>query len=202
METGNDLVLIMRKIVVIRGHRVMVDADLAELYGVPTFRLNEAVKRNPDRFPDDFMLQLTIDEHAALTSQIAMSKPGRGGRRTLPYVFTEQGVAMLSSVLRTDRAVQVNIAIMRAFVAVRQTLATNRSLARKLEDLERKYDARFKIVFDAIRALMTSPDPPSRKIGFSISPRRSTARCVTRLRKCRPDRRIVSRCCRPSSPSP
>lgn len=101
-----------------------------------------------------------------MRSQIVISKPGRGGRRYLPFVFTEQGVAMLSSVLKSDRAVQVNIAIMRAFVAVRQTLATNRSLARKLEDLERKYDSQFKIVFDAIRALMTSPDPPSRKIGF------------------------------------
>lgn len=157
---------IENRILVVRGHRVMLDADLASLYGVPTFRLNEAVKRNRARFPEDFMFQLTAEEVAPLKSQIAMSKPGRGGRRTLPYVFTEQGVAMLSSVLNSERAVQVNIAIMRAFVRLRRMLASHADLARRLDGLEKKYDAQFKVVFDAIRALMEPPKTPRRKIGF------------------------------------
>ena len=112
--------LIERRIYLIRGQKVMIDTDLAELYGVPTFRLNEAVKRNKKRFPEDFMFQLTKEEEESLTSQIAISKTGRGGRRTRPYAFTEQGVAMLSSVLKSERAIEVNIAIMRAFVKLRQ----------------------------------------------------------------------------------
>jgi hypothetical protein len=130
------LELIERRIYVIRGQKVMLDSDLADLYQVPTFRLNEAVKRNRDRFPEDFMFQLTKEEGEALTSQIAMSKTGRGGRRTLPYAFTEHGVAMLSSVLNSQRAVQMNILIIRAFVKLRELLATHKDLARRIAQLE------------------------------------------------------------------
>ncbi|MGH9340803.1 MAG: ORF6N domain-containing protein [Acidobacteriota bacterium] len=160
---------IERRIYLIRGQKVMLDSDLAELYGVETFNLNKAVKRNIDRFPGDFMFQLTSEEAARLRFQIGMSKPsGRGGRRYLPYAFTEQGVAMLSSVLRSERAVQVNILIMRAFVRLREILGTHRDLALKLEALEKKYDAKFKVVFDAIRELMApTPVPQKRQIGFS-----------------------------------
>jgi hypothetical protein len=122
-----------------RGQKVMLDSDLAGLYRVPTFRLNEAVKRNVERFPKDFMLQLTKEEADSLTSRIAMSK-GRGGRRTLPYAFTEHGVAMLSSVLNSERAVQMNILIVRAFVRLREVVATHRDLARKMELVERKQE--------------------------------------------------------------
>lgn len=125
---------IERSILLIRGHKVILDADLAKLYGVTTFNLNKAMKRNIDRFPEDFTFQLTTDEAGALRFQIGMSKPGRrGGRRYLPYAFTDQGVAMLSSVLRSKRAVQVNIEIMRAFVRLRQILSSHKELARKLE---------------------------------------------------------------------
>lgn len=117
--------LIERRIYLIRGLKVMIDEDLSELYGVPTKRLNEQVRRNRKRFPEDFMFQLTREEAEALRSQIATSKTGRGGRRSLPYVFTEQGVAMLSSILNSERAIEVNIAIMRAFVKLRQMLETN-----------------------------------------------------------------------------
>ncbi|MBI5576433.1 MAG: ORF6N domain-containing protein [Deltaproteobacteria bacterium] len=157
---------ISQHIHIIRGRRVMMDADLAELYGVPTFRLNEAVKRNSARFPEDFMFQLTTEEYTSLISQIAISKPGRGGRRKLPYAFTEQGVAMLSSVLNSDRAIQVNITIMRVFVRIRRLLVSREELARKVEALERKYDSQFRGVFDAIRALMEPPKTPRRRIGF------------------------------------
>ncbi|MGZ9148870.1 MAG: ORF6N domain-containing protein [Candidatus Deferrimicrobiaceae bacterium] len=144
----------------------MLDADLAELYGVPTYRLNEAVKRNSTRFPDDFMFRMTAEEYISLISQIAISKSGRGGRRKMPYAFTEQGVAMLSSVLNSERAIQVNIAIMRAFVRMRRMLVSHEELARKVEALEKKYDSRFRMVFDAIRALMEPPKTPRRRIGF------------------------------------
>jgi len=161
--------MIERKIYLIRGHKVMLDSDLAELYGVETFNLNKAVKRNIDRFPSDFMFQLTIEEAETLRFQIGISKTGgRGGRRYLPYVFTEQGVAMLSSVLNSKRAVHVNIAIMRAFVKLREMLASHKDLARKLEQMEKKYDAQFKVVFDAIRQLMTPPETKKRKIGFEV----------------------------------
>ena len=157
---------IERRIYLLRGLRVILDADLAEMYGVPTKSLNLAVKRNRDRFPDDFMFQLTVEEADGLRFQIETSKPVRGGRRYRPYAFTEQGVAMLSSVLRSSRAVQVNIAIMRAFVRLRELLLTNADLARKLDAMEAKYDSQFKVVFDALRQLMTPPDPPRRRIGF------------------------------------
>jgi len=146
--------VIERKILLIRGQKVMLDSDLAELYGVETSNLNKAVKRNIDRFPEDFMLQLTKEEADSLRFQIGMSKTeGRGGRRYLPYAFTEQGVAMLSSVLNSKRAVQVNIAIMRVFVKLREMIASNKELAKKLDNLEKKYDTQFKVVFDAIRPI-------------------------------------------------
>ena len=162
---------IERQILLYRGQKVLLDVHLAALYGVTTKRLNEQVKRNRSRFPDDFMFQLTLDEVEALRSQIATSKGGRGGRRYTPYVFTEQGVAMLSTVLNSERAIQVNIEIMRAFVRLRQLLASNDRLARKLEALEKKYDAQFKVVFDAIRQLMAPPEPKKRKIGFLVEER-------------------------------
>ena len=159
--------VIERRILLLRGHKVMLDSHLAELYEVPTFRLNEAVKRNRRRFPEDFMFRLTKEEAGSLTSQIAMSKPGRGGRRTLPYVFTEQGVAMLSTVLNSERAIAVNIAIMRTFVRLRQILATHKELAARLASLEKKYDQRFKVVFDILKQLMEPPPaPPKPPLGF------------------------------------
>jgi hypothetical protein len=153
-------------ILLLRGHRVMLDADLASLYGVETGALTRAVRRNANRFPVDFMFQLTKQEFEDLRCQIGISSDW-GGRRYAPYAFTEQGVAMLSSVLRSDRAVLVNIEIVRAFVRLRQILASHADLARKLADLEKKYDAQFKVVFDAIRGLM-SPPASERKnpIGF------------------------------------
>ncbi|MBI3558748.1 MAG: ORF6N domain-containing protein [Deltaproteobacteria bacterium] len=158
-----------QKIYFIRGHRVMLDSDLAGLYQVPTFRLNEHVKRNRGRFPGDFMFQLTPEEHECLRSQFAISK-GRGGRRYPPFVFTEQGVAMLSSVLNSERAVLVNIEIMRAFVMIREVMLGNRELTQRLTELERKYgdhDAQFKVVFDAIREIMAPVGPlKKRRIGI------------------------------------
>lgn len=157
------------RIFFIRAQKVMFDADLAGLYEVETRALVQAVKRNIERFPADFMFQLTQEEFDFLRSQSVISNPeGRGGRRYLPYAFTEQGVAMLSSVLRSDRAIHVNIEIMRAFVRLRQMLASHKELARKLAALERKYDAQFKVVFDAIRELMTPPEPKKKRpIGSS-----------------------------------
>lgn len=149
----------------IRRQKVMLDSDLAQLYGVKPIRLREQVKRNRIRFPGDFMFQLTENEAKVMVSQNAIpSKQYLGGH--LPYVFTQEGIAMLSSVLRSKKAVMVNIAIMRAFVKLRQLLATHRELALKLEELEKKYDAQFKIVFDAIRQLVVAPEPPRRRIGF------------------------------------
>ena len=154
-----------RKILLLRGEKVILSFDLAELYGVPPKVLVQAVKRNSDRFPRDFMFQLNLQEVRNLKSQIVTSSWG-GPRRATPYAFTEEGVAMLSSVLRSRRAVQVNIEIMRAFVRLRRLLASHKDLARKLEDLEKKYDAQFKVVFDAIRELMTPVPPKPRRIGF------------------------------------
>jgi hypothetical protein len=151
----------------IRSHKVMLDSDLADLYQVPTFRLNEAVKRNSKRFPLDFMFQLTQDESESLTSQFAMSKKGRGGRRYLPYVFTEHGVAMLSSVLTSDRAVELNILIVRAFVRLREYLATHKDLARKLEDVERTQQEHSAHIDYVQRLLEPPPEPPKRRIGFA-----------------------------------
>jgi hypothetical protein len=153
-------------ILVLRGQKVMLDSGLAALYEVPVKALNQAVKRNLDRFPEDFMFQLSQEEATSLRSQSVTSKAGRGGRRTEPYAFTEQGVAMLSSVLRSQRAVHVNIEIMRAFVRLRQMLQQNTELARKLAALERKYDGQFKMVFEAIRDLMTPAPKEKPRIGF------------------------------------
>jgi hypothetical protein len=156
---------ISQRIHTIRGHRVMLDSDLAELYGVSTKRLNEAVRRNASRFPEDFMFRLKEEEVENLRSQFATSRLW-GGRRYLPNVFTEQGVAMLSSVLKSEQAIQVNIAIMRAFVRIRRMLVSHEELARQLDSLEKQYDEQFRVVFDAIRALMEPPKTPKRRIGF------------------------------------
>jgi len=157
---------IERRILLIRGHKVILSTDLAELYDVAPKVLVQAVKRNRERFPEDFMFQLTGAEHANLKSQFVTSSWG-GARRANPYAFTEQGVAMLSSVLRSPRAVQVNIAIMRAFVKLREMLASHQDLARRLEEMEKKYDSHFKVVFDAIRELMKPPPEKARpRIGF------------------------------------
>jgi len=158
---------IEKKIYIIRGKKIMFDSDLAELYGVEIKVLIQAVKRNIERFPEDFIFQLIKKEYDSLRSQFVTLNTGRGKhRKYLPYAFTEQGVAMLSSVLHSKRAIQVNIQIMRAFVKLREILASHKDLARKLEELEKKYDAQFKIVFDAIRKLMSPPIEPKRKIGY------------------------------------
>lgn len=169
-----DLVLVERiekRIYLIRSQKVMLDSDLAMLYGVPTKVLVQAVKRNIKRFPVDFMFQLAKDEFlrcqkgvSNLRSQFVTSN--YGGRRYLPYAFTEQGVAMLSSVLNSERAIQVNIQIMRTFSKLRRILESHKDLARKIEELERKYDSQFKVVFDAIRELMKPPKKGMKRIGF------------------------------------
>lgn len=160
---------ITQSILILRGHKVLLDSDLAALYGVETGVLIQAVKRNRDRFPEDFMLQLTAEEWAALRSQSVISNDGRGGRRYAPYAFTEQGVAMLSSVLKSSRAITVNIEIMRAFVRMRELLASNRELAQQLAELERKistHDQAITGILKAIRELMNPPEPKKRPIGF------------------------------------
>ena len=158
--------IIEQKIYLIRGHKVMLSHDLAVLYQVETRALVQAVKRNIERFPEDFMFQLNESEFGNLKSQIVTSSWG-GARRSRPYAFTEQGVAMLSAVLKSDRAVQVSIAIVRVFVKLRQLLASHADLLRRLDEMEKKYDERFRAVFEAIRELMKpEPVPPSRRIGF------------------------------------
>jgi hypothetical protein len=154
----------------VRGKAVMLDSDLAELYQVTTKRLNEAVNRNLKRFPDDFMFRLTEDEYRFLRSQIATSNGSRGGRRYLPYVFTEQGVAMLSGVLTSDVAIEANIHIMRAFVQVKRLGMTILDIRRKIDGMEKKYDHNFKIVFDAIRQLIAPPPVPPKKIKIGFRP--------------------------------
>ena len=172
MNKGTELIPIERIqnfIFLIRGEKVMLDRHLSELYGVTTSNLNKAAKRNQDRFPSDFMFQLTDDETKNLMFQIGISSSRHGGSRHNPFVFTEQGVAMLSSVLRSGRAVQVNVAIMRAFVNLRRLLATNETLSRKFAELERKlegHDEAIKTLFDAIRELMLPLVKPKREIGF------------------------------------
>ena len=160
------LIQVERRILLIRRQNVMLDFDLAELYGVETRALKQAARRNLDRFPADFMFELSPAEVKTLVSQTVIPTRGKLGGAT-PMAFTEQGVAMLSSVLRSPRAVQVNIAIMRAFVRLREMLMSNADLARKLLALENKYDAQFRVVFDAIRELMEGPPPPPKpRIGF------------------------------------
>jgi hypothetical protein len=163
---------VARSILALRGQRVLLDVELADLYGVATKALLQAVKRNRERFPDDFMIQLTEAEWAILRSQTVTSNAQHGGRRYPPYAFTEQGVAMLSSVLRSHRAIAVNVQIMRAFVRMRELLASNTALARKLDELERKYqhhDDAIKAILSAIRELMTPPVPKQRPIGFTAN---------------------------------
>ena len=170
-KTGSSKLIPLRSItnsiLFIRGQKVLIDEDLANLYQVETRILTRAVKRNLDRFPEDFMFQLSGEEQASLRSHFGISNQ-RGGRRYPPYAFTEQGVAMLSSVLRSERAVQVNIEIMRTFVKLREMLASNKDLAGKLNKLEKKYDDQFKMVFDAIRQLMSTDEiKKKRPIGFA-----------------------------------
>jgi hypothetical protein len=169
-KSGNQQLIpvevIERRILLIRGHKVMLDRDLAALYEVKPIALRQAVKRNSNRFPADFVIQLTKEEAEGLVSQsVIPSRRSLGG--FLPYAFTEQGVAMLSSVLRSERAAIVNIAIMRTFVRLRQILATHKELADRLAAMEKKYDQRFKVVFDILKQLTEPPpDPPKRPIGF------------------------------------
>ena len=160
-------------ILFVRGHKVVLARDLAELYGVTTGNLNKAVKRNIDRFPNDFMFQLTAEEYKSLRFQNGILEKGQHSKY-LPYAFTEQGVAMLSSVLRGKRAAQVNIEIMRAFVRLRRMLSVHKDLEHKLTVLEQKYDEQFKVVFDAIRALMAPPAKPRKKIGFVVKEKKAT----------------------------
>jgi hypothetical protein len=162
---------IERLIFLIRGQRVILGADLAALYGVVTWRLNEQVKRNKVRFPGDFVFQLTAEEDKALTSQFARSNPGRGGRRTLPYAFTEHGAIMAAMVLNSPLAVEMSVQVVRAFVRLREILASNKMLGEKLAELERKvasHDGHIRSLFEAIRQLMRQPAPSGRQIGFEV----------------------------------
>lgn len=166
--TKTSLILterIERSILLLRGQKVMLDSDLAELYAVPTKALNQAVKRNKERFPDDFMFQLTPDEKTKVVTNCDRLKRLKFSS-TLPYVFTEHGAVMLASVLSSPIAVDVSIQIVKTFIRLRELLASNKELAKKIEELEKKYDVQFKIVFDAIRQLMTPLEPKKKKIGF------------------------------------
>jgi hypothetical protein len=157
------------KIYLIRGKKVMVDRDLAALYEVETRTLNQAVKRNIDRFPPEFMFQLTKEEMENWKSQIVISNRERMGLRKPPLAFTDYGVLMLSSVLNSDRAIQVNIQIIKTFTRLRELVATNKEILEKIERMEKKYDEQFRVVFEAIRRLLTPPEePPKRRIGFSM----------------------------------
>jgi phage regulator Rha-like protein len=166
------------RILFLRSQRVILDADIAKLYGVPVKRLNEQVKRNQERFPSDFMFQLTDKEHEVLRSQTATSKKGRGGRRYAPFAFTEQGAIMAASVLNSERAVQMSVFVVRAFVRLREMLATNRKLARKIDELENRldtHDSAIQDLIEAIKELMMPPDPPRKRIGFQIPGSRARA---------------------------
>ena len=165
-ETALTPTQVQSHIYLVRGQNVMLDSDLAKLYGVETRILNQAVKRNAGRFPDDFTFQLTREESQALRSQFVISSKPEGRRRYLPYAFTEQGIAMLSSVLRSEQAIQVNVAIMRTFVSMRGLLTQDSDLARRILTLEQKYDEQFAVVFKAIRRLMEAPPAPERRMGF------------------------------------
>ena len=175
---------IYRSIVLIRGHKIILDKDLAGLYGVSTSNLNKAVTRNIGRFPEDFMFRLTKDEFENLKFHFGTSS--WGGTRKLPRAFTEQGVAMLSSVLRSRRAVQVNIAIMRTFVKLRQILATNTALRRKIESMERRYNEQFKLVFKVLSEMVMADKKPKTQIGFLTESKRhkkSTAKTQKRVKR-------------------
>ncbi len=160
--------IIENKIYLFRGQKVLLDRDLAEMYGVTTKVLNQAVSRNMERFPDDFMFKLSLYEAKRLRSQIVTSNVGRGGLRWQPYAFTEQGVAMLSSVLNSPRAISVNVQIIRTFTKIREMVAENNDLRLKLEAMERQYDENFKIVFDAIRRMLDDDAEPKSEIGFRV----------------------------------
>ncbi len=170
MKTSESIVpidSIVTKIVILRGEKVLMDRDLAELYGVPTKVLNQAVKRNARRFPSDFMFRLTKEERDELVTNCDRFQPLKHSSAT-PCAFTEQGVAMLSSVLNSDRAIEVNILIMRAFVRLRRMISSHKNLLNKLDEMESKYDEQFRIVFEAIGQLMTPPDKPTKRIGFEV----------------------------------
>jgi hypothetical protein len=176
IESSAPLEGIQQAILLIRSKRVMLDADLAKLYGVSTKRLNEQVKRNRDRFPEDFMFQLSPEEAEALRSQMATSRQGRGGRRYLPFAFTEHGAIMLAAVLNTPRAIEVSIFVVRAFVRLREILSTHKALAHKLAELESKietHDEAIRSLVSAIRELMTAPERPPKKIGFQLREKRA-----------------------------
>ncbi len=175
--------IIEQLIYFIRGHKVILDRELAELYGVETRVLKQAVRRNILRFPEDFMFEMTKEEFANWRSQFVTSKGDRMGLRYRPMAFTEQGVAMLSSVLKSERSVQVNIEIMRAFVRLRQILSANKDLERRFDALEERYDKQFKVVFDAIRALMEPPEKPRKQIGFEVKEGKAAYRKNKRTRK-------------------
>ena len=167
MTTLVPIELIASKIVLVRGEKVLIDHDLAEMYGVETKQLKRAVRRNINRFPEDFMFQLTKEEYRSLRSQFGTLKRGTHSKYP-PMAFTEQGIAMLSSVLNSDRAIEVNIAIMRAFVKLREMMATHSDLKRKIESMEKKYDEQFQIVFEAIKQLLSEEDKPKKKIGYTV----------------------------------
>ena len=167
--TQISILEIENKIFLIRGNKIMLDSDLATLYGVTTMRLNEQVKRNRERFPRDFMFRLSEDEHKLLISQFATSKKGRGGRRFLPYVFTEHGAIMLASILNSERAIETSILVVRAFVRFREVFSGHKEIARKLSELERRlagHDKDIRIILATIRQLMSSPASRKRQIGF------------------------------------
>lgn len=170
MEKDEIQHAVEHKIYIIRGQRVMVDFDLAEIYGVPTKSLNLAVRRNRERFPEDFVFQLTEEEHQSLRFQFETSKIGRGGRRYLPYVFNEYGIAMLASVLKSERAAQMSIFIVRAFIKMREMLATHADLALKIGEIERKqkeHGDQLSAVYSVVKHLMNPPEGPKKKIGFA-----------------------------------
>jgi phage regulator Rha-like protein len=191
-QDGHAVQTIEPMIVTVRGQRVILDRDLAALYGVPTFRFNEAVKRNLRRFPGDFMFQLNAQEFAALTSQIAMSKPGRGGRRTLPYAFTEHGAVMAANILRSERAIQTSVFVVRAFVRMRGMLSAQRDLAAKLAGLEKKLTERLDTheaaIVEVLRQIMlllnppAEPEAPREQLGFRVR-ESATKYTVNRARK-------------------
>lgn len=183
METIVPIEMIDKRIFLIRGHKVMLDRDLAQLYCVETRVLNQAVRRNIDRFPDDFMFLLTRDEIMRISQFVISSMSSKND--TLKFsknvqVFTEHGVAMLSSVLKSPGAIQVNIQIMRAFAKLREIISANKDLSIRLDELEKKYDAQFRVVFDAIRQLMSTPEPREKKIGFRIRERSGKYRTSSR----------------------
>src|SRR5215475_4624912 len=166
------------RILVLRQQKVILDRDLAELYGVPVKRLNEQVKRNRDRFPDDFMFQLTREEQESLRLQIANSKPGRGGRRYAPYAFTEHGAIMAATVLNSERAVEMSVFVVRAFVRLREMMSANQQLASKIDELEQRldtHDASIQELIEAIRELMAPEPSTGRRIGFALPEKKSTA---------------------------